>query len=205
MSVYKISNGVEVKVSASEAKKTIMKANNWNETEYRKNYDLFKNKLRAYEVMMEKVTGKAEKQSPADVLYKQAMAINRAKKSGETYNMSNTMKQIMKMPALSITKGRKAVESKSYMERRAKQYGSIADKQFENFVKANPQAQAIADAIEDPIRRAQALAAYADKLHVAIDEAAESAAQQAIPIGESIGSDLALDFDISNYLDEANE
>ena len=38
-----------VELTAKEVKETIMKAHGWTSAEYKKKYDIFKNKLRAYE------------------------------------------------------------------------------------------------------------------------------------------------------------
>lgn len=200
MAVYKIANGVQVKVSPSEMKKTIMKANEWTETEYKKQYDLFKNKLRAYEGFMAKTSGKASKQSPAEVLYKQAKSKERAKKKGETYRPSAKMKQILKTPALSTNASKKAVERQSYIDRRKEEFGKVSGAAFKNFIEKNETAKKIADSIDDPVKRDQALRDYADFVREKIKEGEENEKNEAIPTGESYGSDIAYDFDYSAYL-----
>lgn len=200
--IYKIANGKQVKVSPSEVKKTIMSANGWTESEYKKNYDLFKNKLRAYEALMNAQGQKTEKQSPVEVLYKEAKTKTKMAKQGKSYNPSAKMKIVRKMPAMSITQGRKAAQRQGYVERRKSDIGKITDAAFQKFIESNPKAQEIANAIDDPIRRMQALAAYADEIHVALETQREQIESEAIPFGETFGSDIELDFDYSNYLDE---
>ena len=48
--IYKIVDGEQVALKASEVKNFIMKVNNWNADQYQKEYDLFKNKLRILKV-----------------------------------------------------------------------------------------------------------------------------------------------------------
>ena len=54
--------------------------------------------------------------------------------------------------------------------------------------------------ITDPVKREQALKALADKLHAKQDAAGRVQASSAIPFGQAVGSDDALDFDIEEYL-----
>lgn len=199
--IYKVAKGEQVKVSPSDVKKTIMDANGWTESEYRKNYDLFKNKLRAYEALMQSQGQKVAKQSPVEVLYKEAQTKRKMVKKGKKYVPSAKMKIIRKMPAMSITQGKKATRRTSYVERRKADIGKITDAAFQNLIENNPKAAEIAAAIDDPIRRAQALADYADEIHAAIETQKEQIENSAIPFGETFGSDVELDFDYSVYID----
>ena len=47
---HKIQEHVKVKMTSSEVKSYIMRVNNWTSEQYRKQYDLTKNKLRAYQL-----------------------------------------------------------------------------------------------------------------------------------------------------------
>lgn len=202
--IYKVANGKQVKVSSSASKKTIMSVNGWTESEYRKNYDLFKNKLRAYEALLQSQGQDITKQSPKEILYKEAKTKTKMAKQGKQYKPSARMKIIRKMPAVSITKGRKMTTNESYVERRKTEIGIIADASFSEFVKTNPKAKEISEAVKDPLRRAQALAAYSDVVQSAIKVNREQIENQAIPFGETIGSGIELDFDYSKYIDDEN-
>lgn len=54
--------------------------------------------------------------------------------------------------------------------------------------------------ITDPVKREQALINLAEKLHAKQDAAGRVQASSAIPFGQAVGSDEALDFDIEEYL-----
>ena len=199
-------NGKEVYVkeheSTREVKKAIMKANRWTESQYQKKYDLFKNKLRAKESFETAHGLKVERQSPVEVLYKQAQAKERARKSGQKYTPSIAMKRIQSFTAVSITKGRALAQDteSTYSRRRSKVYERSTTKAFRGLIEQNAMAKLIATKVNDPVKREQALKDYADKIHAKIDEEGKAQEDEAIPYGESYGSDEATDFDYSAYL-----
>lgn len=200
-------NYEEVKVKRNEVKDVIKKAHGWDDATYRKQYDLFKNKLRAYEsfIQASDPKGTKKKQSPIEILYKQAKSIQRAKASGETYEPSLEMKRIESFSALSITKGRQAVKSESYMQRYGKKYANYTAKQFEGYLKANPSAKAMYDELvakgATPAQIERALSDHANRNYARRKRNGEieggSVATQA---GETIGSPDAVDYYIDDYL-----
>lgn len=107
-----------------EVKAYIMKVNNWTAEQYRKQYDIFKNKLRAYEAVQEAGGYKVKKQSVSDVLYYTAMAKQR---EGADYKPSREMEKILSMSAYSITKGRKYATQEKYLNR---QYNALISRDF---------------------------------------------------------------------------
>lgn len=107
-----------------EVKAYIMKVNNWTAEQYRKQYDIFKNKMRAYEALQEAGGYKAKKQSVSDVLYYTARAKER---EGAEYKPSKEMEKILSMSAYSITKGRKYATQQKYLN---KQYDALIKKDF---------------------------------------------------------------------------
>lgn len=184
---------VHVPLKSGEAKRTIMQANRWTEEQYRKQYDLFKNKLRAYESFKRAHGVDVQTQSPQELLYKQARAKLR---EGAEYEPSEKMQQIERFSAVSITKGRKLAADleSAYSKRRAAEYEEYVSSRFEGLVNANAKAAEIAANIDDPVRREQALAAYADFIK-------EQRKAGAIPeSGEAVGSGDAVEFDYSDYL-----
>lgn len=196
---YKIKGGEEVEISSSEIKKTIMKANNWTADEYRKNYDIFKNKLRAYEAFRESRGAKpSERQNAVDVLYREAKAKMRY---GSDYTPSQKMQQIRGFSAYSITKGRKMAQSAEYQKRQAEKYDAFVSSRFDGLIKHNKQAQALAEKYDDPVEREKVLSAYADALKLAIDEQGNVEEGNGIPYsGEAYGSDIEIDFDEASAL-----
>ena len=130
MALYRMKGGVQQKISRREFKQTIMRANNWNETQYRKQYDLFKNKLRFYENIQKSRGVSVDVQSPQELLYKIAKAKLRY---GSEYEPSQEVRQIMAVTAHSITKGKKIATSgrgRSY----AAAVGKIVNIRFSGFV-----------------------------------------------------------------------
>lgn len=128
------------KVSRKQMKKVIMSANNWNEEQYRKKYDIFKNKLRAYENFRKAHGAKVKVQSPQEILYKQAKAMKRLK--GD-YRPSEEMKRIQSFSAVSITKGKKLAQQMEsvYTKRRGALFKGTTLFQFEDFIKKVGKAQ----------------------------------------------------------------
>ena len=92
------------------------------------------------------------------------------------------------------------MQGRLYRQRRASTYEDATYKQFKGLVESNKQAKAIYDTIKDPVMREKALSDYANKLHAKINEQDEVVESEAIPFGETYGSDEQIDFDIEDYL-----
>ena len=117
-------------ITRSEMRRTIMAANNWNAEQYRKQYDIFKNKLRFYESIQRSRGIDVETQSPQEVLYKAARAKQRF---GADYEPSQEMQQIQAVTAHSISKGRQIAKqptSKAYKAAVAK----VVNIRFSGFI-----------------------------------------------------------------------
>lgn len=211
-------NGKQVTMTNREVKAYIMKANGWTSDQYRKQYDLFKNKLRAYESYKQAQGGEVKQQSVVSVLFKEAKA---KRQYGADYTPSRKMQQIQSFKAYSITKGRQLATTEAYNVREAKKYGEYISGRFGNydpkdpskndgFIGANKGAQAIVDAFMKksqesgkPVNYAKmedALSDYADRVHAKVNEQDKVEDGQAIPSGETYGSDIQDDFDVSAYL-----
>ena len=187
------------KISAAKIKATIMKAHGWTSEQYRKQYDIFKNKLRAYESFRRAHGAEVETQSPQEVLYKQAKAMRR---EGPNYTPSREMQRIQSFSAVSITKGRKLAEdmTSEYTRRKSDIFASTTALQFKDFIKDTPKAQEIDATISDPVLKEEALKALAEHIHAKQKESGEYFA------GEIYGSDDAgEDSDYSEWLKEDEE
>lgn len=203
--MYRTIKGKQVKISTRELKATIMKANNWTAEQYRKQYDLFKNKLRAYEsykaahlgYSLEQVKANKDlRQSPQELLYKAAKA---KLKYGADYEPSEQMKRIQRFSAESITKGWKKAQDfeSTYSQRRADIFAASTQYSFKDFIEKVPKAKEIDEAIEDPVRKEEALKALADHIKAKMTPTGE------IKMGETYGSDEAGDdFDFEEWLEE---
>ena len=203
-SYYRIENGKKVYLTDRAVKEYIMRANGWTAEQYRKQYDLFKNKLRAYE-SYQRAQGVNEKpQSVIDVLFKEAKS---KRAYGKDYTPSMKMQQIRGFSAVSITKGRQLATQEKYLAKQDARYSSYINKRFSDFIKANKGAQAIVDAFKSKGGRInyakleKALSDYANKVHASIKESGKVEDGQAIASSETYGSDIVEDFDISSYLD----
>lgn len=216
---HKIQEHVKVKMTSSEVKSYIMRVNNWTSEQYRKQYDLTKNKLRAYESYKSAQGGKVEQQSTVELLFKEA----RSKQLyGPNYTPSAKMRQIQSFSAYSITKGRQLATQDRYVKRVSKKYASYISTRFGSYDPVNPKnstgfigsnkgAQAIVKAFIDRanenntdvnyVKLEEALSAYANKVHARINEKDEEEENSAIPVSsETYGSDDIVDFDYSIYL-----
>ena len=189
-----------VELSTREVKKYIMEVNGWTSREYDKKYDIFKNKLRAYENYQRSHGMLTPRQSPMQLLYKQARARER---DGANYKPSIKMQRINSFTSVSSGKaGQRALRGKKYQDRRSRLYEQATNLQFEGLLKANPKAREIAEAIKDPVRREQALADFANAIRAKVDEEDRVTAEEAIPFsGEVSGSDSVIDFAIEDYLE----
>lgn len=205
--MYVWRNGEKHYLTSKEVKSYIMKTNNWTAEEYRKKYDIFKNKLRAYESYQSAQGGKVEKQSVVDILFKEAKA---KKQYGRDYEPSMKMRQIQSFKAYSITKGRAMAKKESYIERENLRYGEYVSGRFKDFIKENKGASEIVKSFEEKARQSglpvnnvkleKALSDYADKVNAKIGKNGKVENNEAIPAGETYGSDLVVDFDIDAYI-----
>ena len=196
MALYRKIKGEKIKITPTEAKKTIMRANGWTAEEYKKHYDIFKNKLRAFEAFEGQY---AKKQSAVELLYKQAKAKMR---EGADYQPSIKMQRIESFTSVSSGKaGQKALEGAMYKSRREAMYATATYNQFKDFIAKNSKAKEIYDNIKDPVKREKALTEYANAIHAKMDETDKVTENEAIPSGETFGSKDTFEFDYSEYKD----
>lgn len=191
--IYKMQNGVKVPMNNREVKQYIMRQNNWTAEEYDKNYDILRNKLRNYENYQRQQGVQVNAQSVQELLLKEARAKQR---HGTSYKPSIKMKQIQSFSSRSSGKrsyGKRAIQ------RIEQTYDDATYNQFKGLIEANPQAKKIYESIKNPVKRERALTAYANKLHLSMNEQDEYIANQAIPFGEVYGSDISIDFRVEDY------
>lgn len=172
-----------------------MAANDWTEEQYRKQYHIFKNKLRAYESYRRAHGVDVEAQSPRDVLYRAAKAKIR---EGSEYTPSLEMQRIQSFSAVSITKGRRLAQDleSEYSRRRGEAFAVATAQAFAGFIRDVGKAQEIVNTIEDPVKREEALKALAEHVHAKQRPSGE------VFGGEVYGSDdAAEDFDYSYWID----
>ena len=201
---YKWKNGKKITMSSREVKQFIMEQNGWTAETYRKQYDIFKNKLNAYESYQRSRAVAVENQSTTDLIFKEAKS---KKTYGNDYKPSMKMQQIKSFSAYSITKGRQLAQGDSasarrYQAKETAKYEAYVQRRFGGLIESNPTAQNIDELIKDTVKKEKALSELASKLNPKITDDEVKEASEVIPIStEHYGSSDEIDFDISEYLD----
>ena len=194
--IYQTRNGVRVALTARDVKAYVMKERGWTSEQYNKEYDKLRNRLRAYEAFQRQSGISVEAQSPASILYFESRTRRR---EGSEYQPSLELQRIKSFPSISSGKALgRALERRS--ETFARIYTETTNKVFAGLIAANPIAAEIAERVTDPVKRERALIDLAAKLHARQDAAGRVQASSAIPFGQAVGSDEAIDFDIESYL-----
>ena len=194
--IYQTRNGVRVALTARDVKAYVMKERGWTSEQYNKEYDKLRNRLRAYEAFQRQSGVSVEAQSPASILYFESRARRR---EGAEYHPSLELQRIKSFPSISSGKALgRALERRS--ETFARRYAETTSKIFAPLIAANPTAAEIAERVADPVKRERALIDLATKLHARQDAAGRVQSSSAIPFGQAVGSDEAIDFDIESYL-----
>lgn len=193
--IYRTRQGKREKVSPREVKSYIMRVEGWTTEQYNKEYDILRNRLRNFEAFQRASGIEVTPQSPAEILYKQAKA---KKRYGSEYTESFDLQRIRAFPSTST--GRKGQMSTRAQARMASLYRKTTNARFAGLIEANPTAARIADTIDDPVKREQALIAFANEMHIRIGSSLKAQKTAAIPYGQAIGSDEGFNFPIEQYL-----
>lgn len=193
--IYTYKKGERVQLKPSEVKAYIMKVNKWDSRTYRKQYDLFKNKVRAYESFQQAQGKQVVPQSISGLLYKTAKSMHMY---GKDYKPSQKLQQIMEFSAYSISKGRELAYDIKYQAKQSQKYLAYIDKRFGGLINVNSGARAIYQqylndslALGIPLNATgleSALADYANKMHAKMDQEGIVRESSAIPYGEVSGS-----------------
>ena len=206
MAIYKKIKGTNevVKLSNKQIKAEIMKVHGWTSEEYQRHYDIFKNKLRNYESYKRAHGVDVVTQSPQELLYKQAKAMQRDKGS---YKPTMEMQRIMNFTSQSMSKSKqqeqlykKGITPQSYVNV-SKKYERYTNERFKGLVESNEIARKLSEGISDPVKREQALAEFANSMHAVIDKRGVVSSKTGFNVGVSVGSGSFNDFDYKKYLD----
>lgn len=191
MAIFKVVKGKKVEMSASEVKSKIMQMKGWSELEYKRQYNLLRNRTRNYEKFSRESGGKEEHQNIQHMIYFEAK-----REKQKDYTPSIKMQMIKSFSAQST--------SKSFSPRtRAKMenaYENAVNRRFAGLISKNEKAREIAEKITNPVARDRALADFANTLHLKMKKSGEAESKSAIPYGQKIGSTESFDFDYSAYL-----
>ena len=146
--IIKDDKAVQVPLTSREMKSTIAKAYGISIADVDKKYYLFRNRLRAYESFKIENGYEVERQSPLNVMYKQAKAML---KYGSDYEPSREFQAINQFSAVSISKGEKlAKETESrYYDKHQTALGNLALKYYDKFISAHTPAKELKQAYKE--------------------------------------------------------
>lgn len=197
--INKVIHGEKVELTARQVKSEIMRIRGWDTNEYQRQYDVLRNKLRAYEAFQRSVGEAVTPNSPLKFLYGEAKSIERYK---DEYQPSAYVSAVR--ATTSVSSGKALQRAIASPISRAVQGAKIAqqiDYYFANFIRDVPKAQEIMEKIKDPIKQMAALKALAKKLHAREDKERRTiAANPDMPFGQTSGSTAPIDFDLSPWL-----
>lgn len=194
--IYQTRNGVRVTLTSRDIKAFVMKERGWTSEQYNKEYDKLRNRVRAYEGFQRASGVEVEKQSPAAILYFESRAMKLQK---EKYRPTIELERLYSFPTISSGKAlTKRLENNIEKFQSIYLAGTVA--KFAGLLEANPKAMEIFSKIDDPVIIERALTDYANKLYAQIKKYHDDQAIAAIPFGQAVGSDTAIDFDIEEYL-----
>ena len=146
--IIKDDKAVQVPLTSREMKSTIAKAYGISVEDVDKKYYLFRNRLRAYESFKIENGYEVERQSPLNVMYKQAKSML---KYGSDYEPSREFQAINQFSAVSISKGEKlakATESR-YYDKHQTALGNLALKYYDKFISAHTPAKELKQAYKE--------------------------------------------------------
>lgn len=146
--IIKDDKAVQVKLTSREMKSTIAQAYGISIADVDKKYYLFRNRLRAYESFKIASGYEVQRQSPLNVMYKQARDML---KHGADYKPSREFQAINQFSAVSITKGEqlaKATGSRYYRKHQT-ELGNLALKYYDKFISAHKSAKDLVQAYKE--------------------------------------------------------
>lgn len=197
--INKVIHGEKVELTARQVKSEIMRIRGWDTTEYQRQYDILRNKLRAYEAFQRSVGEEVNTNSPLKFLYGEAKSIERYK--GD-YHPSAYVSAVRATTSVSSGKAlQKAIASPISRAVQGAKIGQQIDYYFANFIRDVPKAQEIMEKIKDPLKQMAALKALAKELHAREDKENRTIASNPdMPFGQTSGSTAPIDFDLSPWL-----
>lgn len=201
--IFKTVNGETVELSASQVKAEVMQIRGWTARQYEKEYDKIRNRIRAYEGFERSMGEKVTPESPAAFLYKESRAMQR---HGAAYVPSARTAAIRQTTSISSGKALETLltgKTKAAKKARGAFYRRAAQgvERFSGLIAKNPTAARMAKEIKNPAKLLSALKAFANEMHIKIDETGRAQDSAAIPFGMSFGSSEELAFDYSAWLE----
>lgn len=183
--IYRTKNGITRELTPSDVKQTIMRGFGVTKDEYKRFYNLFRNRYVNYQKFVKQQTGKAPLQSTTEILYRQAQA---RIKHGTNYNPSDTIRLIMQFSSTST--GRYNTGSKESLKR-ANRVAKRGIEAFTQLIDTSPLAHEIYEKSPNDFVAVERLKTFAERLHK------KQAGGSGIPTANIIGSD-----DTSIWIDD---
>lgn len=194
MAIYKVVKGKKVELTATEIKNKIMQWQGWNAQQYKREYNIIRNKLRNFEQYNREHGINVNAQSPQSFIYFESRKMHI---EGANYAPSMKMQLIKSFSARSTSK-KVGLKAQATMNFKQEQY---VNRRFAGLINANAKAREISLAISDPVKREKALADFANELHLKIKKSGEAESRSAIPFSQKTGSTEDIKFDYSAYLE----
>lgn len=120
-----------------QIKSAIQRATGWSDTQYKKEYDVLRNKLRNYE----QATGQAGAFKANELLYREQLS---KKKYGAAYRPSALLESVRATPST----GTGIVKARGVSIATQRKLASVELKAFKEFIKKSEQAQTVVKAYE---------------------------------------------------------
>lgn len=177
--IYRTKNGITRELTPSDVKNTIMRGFDVKKDEYKRFYNLFRNRYVNYQKFVKQQTGKTPSQSTIEILYRQAQA---RIKHGTNYNPSDTIRLITQFSSTST--GRYNPQSTESLKR-ANRIAKRGVEAFSQLIDTSPLAREVYQKSPNDFVAVDRLKTFADRLHK------KQAGGSGIPTANIIGSDDA--------------
>lgn len=183
--IYRTEKGITRELTPSDVKRTIMRGFGIEKSEYKRFYNLFRNRYVNYQKFVKGQTGQAPPQTTTEILYRQAQS---RIKHGLNYKPSDTIDLILQFPATST--GRYKATSKESLKL-ANRIAKRGIESFERLIDESPLAREIYEKSPNDFVAVERLKKFADRLHK------KKSGGSGIPTANIIGSD-----DTSIFIDD---
>ena len=183
--IYRTKNGVTHELTPSDVKRTIMRGFGVEKNEYKRFYNLFRNRYVNYQKFVKGQTGQTPPQTTTEILYRQAQA---RIKYGSDYKPSDTIDLISQFSSTSTGRYNPASKESLKLANRIAKRGIES---FKRLIDESPLAREIYEKSPNDFVAVERLKKFADRLHK------KQAGGSGIPTANIIGSD-----DTSIWIDD---
>ena len=183
--IYRTEKGVTRELTPSDVKRTIMRGFGIEKSEYKRFYNLFRNRYVNYQKFYKDQTGYTPPQTATEILYRQAQA---RIKHGSDYKPSDTIRLISQFTSTSTGRYKSTSKESFNLAMRFAKYGIES---FKPLIDESPHAREIYEKSPNDFVAVHRLKIFADRLHK------KQAGGSGIPTANIISSD-----DTSIWIDD---